>query len=230
MNLKSSRSALLALGIATAAIVGFMPVLGSAQTPPQQLPATPNRAAPAPNDRGDARGYDRRGNRFDDRLDRRLGYLHSELRITPAQEQLWAGFADAVKSEAQAGRDRFRDRREEFRADRDNRRYQPPSIVDQLERRQQGLEERGAYYDRLLSALRPLYAALSDEQKRAADENLFNPGRDDRGPPRGWRRYGFNGDGFDRDYGRYGPGGYRGFERPGGPFDPPYDSYDRDYR
>jgi hypothetical protein len=224
MNLKSSRSALLALGIAAAATIGLMPVLSSAQTPPQQLPANPSRAAPTPNDQGDARGYDRRGNRFDDRLDRRLGYLHSELRITPAQEQLWATFADAVRSEAQSGRDRFRDRREEFRNDRDNRRYQPPSIVDQLERRQQGLEERGAYYDRLLSALRPLYAALNDEQKRAADENLFNPGRGDRGP-RGGRRYG-----FDQDNSRFGRGYYRGFERPGGPFDPPYDSYDRDYR
>jgi hypothetical protein len=224
MNLKSSRSALLALGIAAAATVGLVPVISNAaQTPPQELPANPNRATPAPNDPGDPRGYGQRPNRFEDRLERRLDYLHSELRITPAQEQLWATFADAVRSEAQAGRDRFRDRREEFRNDRDNRRYQPPSIVEQLERRQQGMEERGAYYDRLLSALRPLYAALNDDQKRTADENLFNPGRD-RGF-RGGRRYG-----FDRDNSRFGRGYYRGFERPGGPFDPPYDSYDRDYR
>jgi hypothetical protein len=224
MNLKSSRSALLALGIAAAAAAGLVPVISAAQTPPQQLPANPNRAAPAPNDRGDQRGYDQRGNRLEGRLDRRLDYLHSELRITPAQEPLWSTFADAVRSEAQAGRDRFRDRREELRADRDNRRYQPPSIVEQLERRQQGMEERGAYYDRLLSALRPLYAALNDDQKRAADENLFSPGRGDRGF-RGGRRYG-----FDREDNRFGRGGYRPFERPGGPFDPPYDSYDPDYR
>jgi hypothetical protein len=232
MNLKSSRSALIALGIVAAAIVGLAPVISSAQTPPQQLPANPNRAAPAPNDRGDPRGFDRRASRFEDRLERRLNFLHSELRITPQQEQVWATFADAVRREAQAGRDQFLDRRDQFRggpnagpnAGPDGRNAPPPSIVERLEQRQQGLEERGAYYDRLLSALRPLYAALSDDQKRAADENLFSPGRDDRGP-RGWRRYG-----FDRDYGRFGRGGYRDFARPGGPFDPPYDGYDRDYR
>jgi periplasmic protein CpxP/Spy len=222
MNLKSSRSALIALGIAAAATIGLAPVISSAQTPPQQLPADPNRAAPAPNDRGDPRGFDRRANRFEDRLERRLNFLHSELGITPQQEQAWATFADAVRREAQTGRDQFFDRRDQFRSGPDGRNAPPPSVVERLERRQQGLEERGAYYDRLLSALRPLYAALSDEQKRAADENLFS--RDDRGP-RGWRRYGFN-----RDYGRFGRGSYRGFERPGGPFDPPYDGYDRDYR
>ena len=133
MNLKSSRSALLALGFAAAAIVGLVPVIGSAQTPPQQLPANPDHAAPPSPDRGDARGYDRRANRFEDRIEGRLGYLHSELRITPAQEQAWSQFADAVRREAQAGRDRFRDRRDEFRNDRDNRRYEPPSVVERLE-------------------------------------------------------------------------------------------------
>ena len=224
MNLKSSRNALIALGIAAAATIGLAPVISSAQTPPQQLPADPNRAAPPPNDRGDPRGFDRRANRFEDRLERRLNFLRSELRITPQQEQVWATFADAVRREAQGGRDQFFDRRDEFRGGPDGRNAPPPSIVERLERRQQGLEERGAYYDRLLSALRPLYAALSDDQKRAADENLFSAGREDRGP-RGWRRFG-----FDRDYGRFGRGGYRGFESPGGPFDPPYDGYDRDYR
>ena len=223
MNLKSSRSALIALGIAAAAIIGLAPVVGSAQTPPQQLPADPNRVAPPPSDPADPRGFDRRANRFEDRLERRLTFLHSELRITPAQEQAWAAFADAVRSEAQVGRDQFFDRREAFRRGPDGR-DAPPSIVERLERRQQGLEDRSAYYDRLLNALRPLYAALNDDQKQAADENLFNPGRDNRGP-RGWRRYG-----FDRDYGRFGRGSYRGFERPGGPFDPPYYSWEGPYR
>lgn len=222
MNLRSSRGALVALGVGAALAIGLVPVAGSAQTPPLQLPANPNRAAPAPNDRGDPRGYDRRANRFEDRLERRLDFLHSELRITPQQEQLWSSFADAVRSEAQTGRDRFFDRRDDLR---DRRNAPPPGIVERLERRQQGLEEQSAYYDRLLSALRPLYAALNDDQRRAADENLFAPpGRFDRGR-RGLRRYGFN-----EDDNRFGGGDYLPFERPGGPFDPPYDSFDRDNR
>lgn len=221
MTLKSSRGVLLALGIATAATVGLMPVAGSSQTPPQQLPANPNGVAPAPYDRGDPRGFDRRANRFEDRLERRLDFLHSELNITPAQEQLWTTFADAVRSEAQAGRDQFRERRDDFRGRADGQR---PGIVERLERRQQGLDEQSAYYDRLLSALRPLYAALSEDQRRSADENLFSPGREDRGR-RGYGRFGFN-----REFNEFGGGRYRPFERPGGPFDPPFYRWEGPYR
>lgn len=218
MNLKSSRGVLLALGMGAALTAGFVTVVSAAQTQPQQLPAAPqpNRAAP-PQDRGDPRGFDRRG----DRLERRLDFLHSELRITPAQEQAWAAFADAVRREGGMNRDQPRDRRDGFRGGPDGRNDRP-GIVERLERRQQGLEEQSAYYDRLLSALRPLYATLSEDQRRAADENLFSPGRADRGRRGGPRRYGMN-----QDFGR---GGYRRFERPFGPFDPPYDRFDRDYR
>jgi hypothetical protein len=210
MSFRSSRCALLALGIAAALAVSLVPVASGAQTAPQQLPANPSRAAPAPYDRGDPRGFDRRANRFEDRLERRLGFLHSELRITPSQEQVWAAFADAVRREAETGRDQYFDRRDEFRGGPDGQR---PGIVERLERRQQGLEERSAYYDRLLSALRPLYAALNEDQRRAADENLFALGPDDRGR-RGPGRYGMN-----REF----RGGYP-------PFEQPYDGFDRRYR
>ena len=201
-----SRSALLALGIVAALAAGFLPVATRAQTAPQPLPAVPqpDRAAPPSYDPGDPRGFDRRANRFEDRLERRLDFLRSELRITPAQDQLWAAFADALRREAQTGRDEFFDRREAFGRGQDG---QPPGIVERLERRQQGLEERSAYYDRLLGALRPLYAALSEDQRRAADENLFSPGREDR-----FRR-------GPRRFGMFGSGPY--------PFDPPEDSFGR---
>ena len=220
MNLRSSRSALLALGIGAAMTAGLMPLVSAAQTPPpQQLPANPqaNRAAPPPN-RGD---FDRRAERAEERLERRLGFLRSELRITPAQEQAWEAFADAVRREDQQDRDRFRARRDQIRGGPDGR-GERPGIVERLERRQQGLEEQSAHYERLLSALRPLYAALNEDQRRAADENLFSRGLEDRGRRGGFRRYGMN-----QDFGR---GFSRSFERPFGPFEPPYDSFDRDYR
>ena len=218
MNLRSSRSALLALGIGAALAAGLVPLVSAAQTSPQQLPAKPqpDRAAPPP-DRGDARDLDRRAARAEERLERRLDFLYSELRITPAQEQAWAAFADIVRREDQPGSDR----RDQFRGGPDGR-GERPGIVERLERRQQGLQERSAHYDRLVSALRPLYATLNEDQRRAADENLFSPGREDRGRRRGPRRYGMN-----QDFGR---GFSRPFERPYGPFAPPYDSFDRDYR
>src|SRR5262245_21868368 len=112
MNPKSSRSALLALGISAMLAATLFPAVSGAQAPPRQLPANPNRVAPAPSDRGDPRGFDRRPNRFEDRLERRLDFLHSELGITPQQEELWSAFAGALRSEAQAGRERFANRRE----------------------------------------------------------------------------------------------------------------------
>ena len=216
MDLRSSRSALLALGIGAALTAGLAPLVSVAQTPPQQLPANPQPNRAAPPERGDPRDFDRRAQRAEERLDRRLDFLHSELRITPAQEQAWTAFAAAVRREDQADRDRFRDRREQFRGGPDTR-GERPGIVERLERRQQGLEEESAHYERLLSALRPLYATLSEEQRQAADENLFSPGREDRGG-RGFRRFGMN-----RDFGR-------GFDRRFGPFDRPPGRFDRDYR
>jgi protein CpxP len=210
MNLRSSRSALLALGIGAALTAGLVPLVSAAQ--PQQLPANPqtNRTAPPP-DRGDARDFDRRA---EERLDRRLDFLHSELHITPAQEQAWAAFADAVRGEGQQDRDRSGDRRDQFRGGPDGR-GERPGIVERLERRQQRLEDESAHYERLLRALRPLYAALNEEQRQAADENLFSPGREDRFR-RGPRRFGVDG--------RFGGEDFSGsFDRPFGPFPPRYD-------
>jgi len=218
MNLKSSRGALLALGMGAALAASPLPAISGAQTAPRQLPATPQAdQAPAPPPQSNR--ADRRANRFDDRLERRLDFLHSELRITPAQEQLWTTFADAVRREAREGRDQYFDRRggDAFRGGPDGR-YERPGIVERLERRQQGLEERSAYYDRLLSALQPLYGALSEEQRRAADDHLFSPGRED-------RRFGARRFGMDRDFGRFRPR----FDRPYGPPGRPYERFDRSY-
>ena len=221
MNLKSSRGVLMALGIGAALAAGLAPAISGAQTAPRQLPANPQAqqapTAPPQANRPDPRGFDRRANRFEDRLERRLDFLHSELRITPAQEQLWATFADAVRRESETGRDQYFDRRgDAFRGGPD-RRNDRPSVVERLEQRQQGLEERSGYDERLLSALRPLYDARSDEQRRAADEHLFSPGREDFG------RFGPRRFGMDRDFSRPGPR----FDRRYGP---PFDRYDRFYR
>jgi hypothetical protein len=243
MKLKSSRGALLALGIGAALAVGLAPAISSAQTAPQQLPANPRAQQPPPppqSNRADPRGFDRRVGRFEDRLERRLDFLHSELRITPEQEQLWAAFADAVRRESQTGRDQFFDRRDAFRGGPD-RRYERPGAVERLEQRQQGLEERRAYYERLLGALRPLYGALSEEQRRAADEHLFSPGRERFGRfgprPFGLNRLGTDFYGaFDRPFrpkpfglNRLGADFYGAFDQPFGPLAPGYDRFDRSY-
>jgi LTXXQ motif family protein len=213
MNLKSFRSALLTLGTGVALTVGLAPAISTAQTAPRHLPAIhqAGQAPPAPpqSNRTDPHGFDRRANRFGDRLE--LDFLHSELSITPAQEPLWATFADAVQRESPRGRNQFFDRTDAFRRGPDGRNVRP-SIIERLEQRQRGFEERSAHYERLLSALRQLYGMLSEDQRRAADEHLFSAGREDRfrcRPP--------------RVVGHFGGNFYGAFDRPFGPYTPCYD-------
>jgi len=230
MDSKNSRFT--ALGIVAALVVAVAPLAEGAQTAPRQLPANPapNPNCAAPQDRPPAprqdqfdrapRGYEAR----EARLECRLDFLHSELHITPAQQRLWDDFANTVRQEADRTRDRdlnrspgpyagpnpVPDRRDDFR-DRNNGRYGPPSVVQRLERRQQNLADRGTRVDHLLSALRPLYATLAEDQRRAADELMF---RRDQSRQARW--------GFAMR-GRF----QRPFDRPYGPFDPPFDRFDR---
>ena len=207
MTIKHSQLGFTALGISAALMLAFMPAQGGAQPAPRQLPgpAAPNTApAPyaAPDRSGDPRGYDRRG----DRLERRLDFLRSELRITQTQQRLWDAFASAVKQEADQARMRDFRPRDEFRGRSDNGRAAPPSVVERLERRQQALTDREERVDHLLAALRPLYAALNDDQKRAANELMFRLDQDRFGRGRFAMRDRFN----------------RGYDRPG-PSNRPYD-------
>jgi hypothetical protein len=178
----------------------------SAQTAPSALPNLQNQA-PGP-DRQQDQQSDRRGERRggpgfrnpEQRLERRLSFLHAQLRITPAQEKAWTDLANVVRAEVQRGlndRNRFRS---------DDRRG-PPSVVERLEQRQQRLTDRSQRLDRMLGALRPLYASFSDEQKRTADRLMFNP-----------------------DGERFGRGGFGRFGGPG--FGPggPGRFFDRGYR
>ncbi|HEY4264367.1 MAG TPA: Spy/CpxP family protein refolding chaperone [Micropepsaceae bacterium] len=170
--------------------------ISSAQTTPRALPNLQNQQqeqTPSPNsDNGqyggrsdfrDGHGFGNAG----DRLDRRLAFLHTRLRITAAQERTWMVFAAVLKDEAQdGGRDRGRDANDR----------RAPSVVERLEERQHRLANRGAELDHVIGALQPLYASFSEEQKHTADRLMFHPNRE-RGFG-GHRRADTRGDRFDR--------------------------------
>ena len=179
MNRITSPRALAALGIATAiALVAGIEV-SSAQTGPRPLPNLQNQQEGPQYGRGDDGQYgersDLRGERGNggpqNMLDRRLGFLHTRLAITPAQERAWTAFAGVLKEQAN---DRMRDRGRDF----DDRRG-TKSVIDRLEDRAHRLMDRRAGLDRVMGALRPLYASFSEEQKRNADRLMFMP-RDER--------------------------------------------------
>lgn len=133
-------------------------------------------------------GRDHRGDRGQNRIDRRIAFLHQRLAITPAQEAAWTDFATELRnSDMAAQRDRAMHERDHDHAS--------TNIVQRLELRERMMERRSADLDRVVRALRPLYASFSDEQKRTADQLLFHPGEQGRnggpefhGGPRGGER------------------------------------------
>ncbi|HXJ00106.1 MAG TPA: Spy/CpxP family protein refolding chaperone [Micropepsaceae bacterium] len=199
MNRMTSWRTTVALGIAVALTMAVGIQVSSAQTGPRPLPNLQNQQQdPQPQyDRRTTPEYGgqsdfRNGRDFGNpgqRLERRLNYLHTQLRITPAQERAWMNFTAVLRDEAS---DRDQDRGRDF----DDRRG-PASVLDRLEERQHKMADRTADLDRVIGALRPLYASFSEDQKRTADRLLFMAGRD-RGKMRGPR--GRFDDRQDRDY------------------------------
>jgi len=189
------RRTVAALGMSVAIAIVATAQIGAAQTP-RSLPATPPNQDRALNRQQDPqidRQYDRRDTRTpEDRLERRLTYLHGQLGITPAQESAWTNFTAALRDEArERNRDRvqgsgFDDRdalrgRSERRNDGAGGARQGPSVVERLEERRSILAGREANLDHVLTALRPLYASFRPEQRRIADRLMFQPREDDRG-------------------------------------------------
>jgi periplasmic protein CpxP/Spy len=118
-----------------------------------------------------------------ERVEARLAYVRTALKITPAQQTQWEGFANVLRKHARDMDQRF----EQFRAQREQGAGRPGprqvSAIERLERRQQRMAQRSARLSEVLAAAKPLYASLSPEQKVVADDMLSRQGH------RGHRRH-----------------------------------------
>jgi hypothetical protein len=104
-----------------------------------------------------------------ERVEARLAYLKTALKITGAQQAQWEAFAEVQRRHARAADERLKAKRE-GRAQRPQ--GERPNAVERLERRQQMLAVQSQRLGELIAAAKPLYAALSPEQKQIADELL----------------------------------------------------------
>jgi hypothetical protein len=121
-----------------------------------------------------------------ERSEARLAYVKTALKITDAQASQWDAYANVVRKQAQFADQRMQEHRariEQAKAAGGERKR--PTAIERLERRQQFLTTAAARSGELLAVQKPLYAALSPEQQRVADE-LFAP-RGHRGSHRGMR-------------------------------------------
>jgi hypothetical protein len=209
MNRMMSWRKMTVLGVGAAIAVAAGIQVSSAQTESRALPNFQNQQ-----DRQYDRGNDgqyggtsdvRRGRGMDnrdpeERLERRLAFLHTRLRITPAQERAWTALAGVLRDEARermGDRQDFRDRREQG---------QDRSVVERLQERQHRLADRNADLDRVIRAVQPLYASFSEEQKRTADRLMFRNERARRFADAGRGRRGLDRGGMDRRYDQRGDG------------------------
>ncbi|MBV8537388.1 MAG: Spy/CpxP family protein refolding chaperone [Alphaproteobacteria bacterium] len=109
-----------------------------------------------------------------ERIDARLAYLKTALKITPAQEKQWSALAAVLRRQAQDMDAKMQQRRE-ARQNADQAQT-PTSAIERLEQRQQFLADAAKRTGAIVAAAKPLYASFSPEQKQTADELLTHGG------------------------------------------------------
>lgn len=115
-----------------------------------------------------------------ERIEARLAYIKTALKITDAQQAQWDSFASVLRGQARAMDKRIQERRAQFAQGTPGaQRPERPNVtaIERLERTQQRMTVRAARLNEVLAAAKPLYAALSPEQKQVADQMLASAER-----------------------------------------------------
>ncbi|HWE71951.1 MAG TPA: Spy/CpxP family protein refolding chaperone [Stellaceae bacterium] len=167
---------------------------GYAQTPAPSdqttVPAAPQQpgaaAQNAPHRNRAMQGRDDMHRRFDftARAEARIAYVKADLKITPAQQAAFDRYAQVIRDNAAAMQKNF----QAMRGQRDQ--HKNMSAIDRVEQRAKMAQERDQYEQQYLAAFKPLYASLSADQKKVADD-LAAPhfGHDFRGHGRGGQQH-----------------------------------------
>ena len=126
-----------------------MPQSAWSQTP---TPAQGQQAAPQPRP---------------SRIEGRIAFLRAELHLTGAQAPLFDAVANAMRENDRAMRANFLGPQP---------RNASMSLLDRLDQRQKRAEAMATATSKLRAAWAPLYASLSDDQKKTADELFMQRG------------------------------------------------------
>ena len=98
--------------------------------------------------------------------DARIGILKAALQLTPDQEKLWPPVEDAIRARAKNRQERWSERIAAFRDRSSIEIIRDRNPVKFLNRRADALAERSAVLNKPATAWEPLYASLSQDQKR----------------------------------------------------------------
>ena len=122
---------------------------------------------------------DRPFSRPTERVEARLAYVRTALKITEAQQSQWDAYASFVRKNAQDMEQRFHSRQS---GEPGRSRHQRPTAIERLERAQSFHAEAVTRLNQLLAVQKPLYAVLSPEQQKVADVVLNRHRRSMGGP------------------------------------------------
>jgi periplasmic protein CpxP/Spy len=100
--------------------------------------------------------------RHERNVEDRIAYLHSQLKITPAQEPQWNAFADVMRSNGETMSDLYKQRK----AATDQ------SALDDMKQYATIAQAHADGMKKLVDAFEPLYNSLSPEQKTLADQTF----------------------------------------------------------
>lgn len=109
-----------------------------------------------------------------ERIEARLAFLKTALKITDAQQPQWNAFADVARKQAGERDQQIQARRAQMAQAAGG---QKPTAIDRVERKQQRHAAEATRLTALLAVEKPLYAALNADQKAIADELLAPRGR-----------------------------------------------------
>ena len=140
-----------------------------AQAPTSPPAASQSSTPAAPQAGNTARAQHRqRDADFGARAEARIAFVKAKLKITSAQESAFDKYAQVIRDNAASMQKNFQAMR--------GQRGQNQSAIDRVEQRAKFAQQRDQQEQQYLSAFRPLYASLSPDQKKVADD-LATPHR-----------------------------------------------------
>ncbi|HEY2133325.1 MAG TPA: Spy/CpxP family protein refolding chaperone [Acetobacteraceae bacterium] len=103
-----------------------------------------------------------------DRVEERITQLHSELKITPAEETQWNGFADVMRSNANTANQAYTER---------STKISSMNAADNMSSYAALTMQHAQDLEKLAASFQTLYSSLSPDQQKTADQVFRGPGQ-----------------------------------------------------
>jgi hypothetical protein len=110
-----------------------------------------------------------------ERVEAKLAYVKTALKITPAQQGVWDAYAARMRQQAGEREKSMQERRARMGEARGGQ-HREASAIERMERKQKMHAEAIQRINGTLEVQKPLYAALDAEQKKVADVVLARKG------------------------------------------------------